>query len=98
MAAPRVPKSEGSDLRTFTKSLLKNPLVRAGYERSKADFDVARVVTRLRLGAELTQGQFARLVKSPIETLIDIEAGKNAEAYQPVNLRTRRDIVGFGCR
>lgn len=70
---------KSSDLASFTEEMLENPMVRAGYDMSKANADVARLIKTLRTRAELSQGEFAQLMQMSIDSLIQLEAGKGLE-------------------
>lgn len=70
---------KSSDFASFTEEMLENPMVRAGYDMSKANADVARLIKTLRTRAELSQGEFAQLMQMSIDSFIQLEAGKGLE-------------------
>jgi predicted transcriptional regulator len=60
---------------TFKKQLLKDPAVKAEYDRLGPEFALAESLIKARLGAKMTQGQVARKMGTTQSAVARMESG-----------------------
>lgn len=59
----------------FKKQLLKDPAVKAEYDRLGSEFALAEALIKARLGAKMTQGQVARKMGTTQSAVARMESG-----------------------
>ncbi|MBS0277261.1 MAG: helix-turn-helix transcriptional regulator [Proteobacteria bacterium] len=59
----------------FKKQLLKDPAVKAEYDRLGPEFALAEALIKARLGAKMTQGQVARKMGTTQSAVARMESG-----------------------
>jgi DNA-binding transcriptional regulator YiaG len=61
---------------TYKRKALKNPSIRAEYEKLAPEFAVARTLIAARMSAKLTQGEVARRMGTSQSAVARMESGR----------------------